>query len=187
MFRLQDMAVVSRACNILSRLLPHGGTLAPEAAQRLRRVTEDGRHASQVTKADVSAAVAAIAETRQASSERLQQLKAQVDHQQLAVRQATALGTLRCAYLGCINLASASEAQAKGKLCSGCRTVRFCSEACSQAAWRQHKAACKAIQRERQAQGQRALPHVVVKFSWGLWACGLLVRICCGFLCRLTL
>jgi hypothetical protein len=150
---LQALSCIARASKLLMHMLPNVAVLAPAAAQHLQLAAADDRRASHVTEGDVSAAVAAIAVARQEACGHLQQLKAYIDLQKLAVQQAHALGTLRCAHLGCTNLAGASEAQVKGKLCSGCRTVRFCSEACSQAAWRQHKAACKAIQQERQQQG----------------------------------
>lgn len=40
-----------------------------------------------------------------------------------------------------------------GKLrrCAGCLAVRYCSEACSVAGWRDHKARCKSVQAEREA------------------------------------
>jgi hypothetical protein len=142
-----------RASELLSYLMPSGAGWAFNIMQHLKLAAADGGHASQVTEEDLSAAVAAIAATRQAAYERLQQLRADVDQQQLVVQQAHALGTLRCAHLGCTNLAGANEEQVQSRLCSHCRAVRFCSEACSQATWRQHKAACKAIKRERQAQG----------------------------------
>ncbi len=37
------------------------------------------------------------------------------------------------------------------KRCSGCRAVRYCSEACSRAHWRVHKAECRRYQAERAA------------------------------------
>ena len=71
--------------------------------------------------------------------------------EQLAVRRARALALLKCANPRCSRLASASEAAApRGRLCSGCRTVRFCSEACSRQEWPQHRAACRLL---------RAAPH----------------------------
>ena len=64
-----------------------------------------------------------------------------MDRQQLALRQARALGAARrCGNLRCSNLAGPSEAQLRTHKCSGCRTVRFCSAECSKAAWREHKA-----------------------------------------------
>lgn len=60
--------------------------------------------------------------------------------QQLALRQARALGTARrCGNLRCSNLAGVSEAHLRTRKCSGCHTVRFCSAGCSKAAWRTHK------------------------------------------------
>ena len=52
----------------------------------------------------------------------------------------------------CCNLASASEAQLKGKLCTGCRVARFCCMDCSKAVWKEHKADCKFMQRMRREQ-----------------------------------
>jgi hypothetical protein len=147
---MQASVSVASACALLVGMLPSEDAVALEVCQRLKHAM-DSRHASKLEIEDASAAAAAIAENRQAATERLQQCKARVDLEQLAVQQARALGTLRCANLGCTNLSSAREAQLRSKLCSGCRVVRFCSEACSQAAWRQHKVACKLL--ARQAQG----------------------------------
>ena len=67
--------------------------------------------------------------------------------QQLAVRRARALALLKCGNPRCARLEGCSEAAApRGKRCSGCRLVWFCSEACSQAEWPQHKHACKLLQ-----------------------------------------
>lgn len=53
-------------------------------------------------------------------------------------------GAVLCATPGCGN--------ARGlRLCSGCGTVRYCSEACSKAHWRQHRQECRRIQAERAA------------------------------------
>ncbi|PRW58072.1 inner membrane isoform A [Chlorella sorokiniana] len=59
-----------------------------------------------------------------------------------------ALRQLPCCNPRCCNLAGASESQLKGKLCTGCRTARFCCMACSKAAWKEHKVACKHMQRQ---------------------------------------
>jgi hypothetical protein len=146
---------VATACALLYRMLPSESLVAPGAEQRVRDATQEPELVSRLREEDVlsTAAAADRAEGRQAASERLQQLKAQVNREQLAVQKVRALGTLRCANLGCPNMSAASEAQLQSKLCSGCRVVRFCSEGCSQAAWRQHKVACKLLARERQAQG----------------------------------
>ena len=37
--------------------------------------------------------------------------------------------------------------------CGGCGAVRYCSEACSRAHWREHRADCRRVQAERQAAG----------------------------------
>jgi hypothetical protein len=128
-------------------------TLGPAAVRRWNDAMEHPRHARLLMAEDADAVARLVTALRPAAAWALQRLKAQIDQQQQALQQARALGSLCCAHLGCTNMAAASEAQVKGKLCSGCRTVRFCSDACSQAAWQQHKAACKLLQRERQAQG----------------------------------
>ena len=68
--------------------------------------------------------------------------------QQLAVRCAQALGLLKCANPRCASLAGASEAASRGRKCGGCHAVRYCSEACSKADWRQHRVACRLLQQE---------------------------------------
>lgn len=40
------------------------------------------------------------------------------------------------------------------RLCAGCRSVRYCGEACSRAHWRAHKAKCRRLQAARAAQQQ---------------------------------
>lgn len=66
----------------------------------------------------------------------------------LAQRRAHALGTRRaCASPVCASLAGSSEADSAGRRCSGCKAVRFCSEACSRTDWSQHKCFCKTAQR----------------------------------------
>ncbi len=89
-------------------------------------------------------AAAAAAECNPADAETSGQpaadAPAALDRQQLALRQAQALGAVRrCGNLRCSNLAGPSEAQLRTHKCSGCRTVRFCSAECSKAAWREHK------------------------------------------------
>ena len=37
------------------------------------------------------------------------------------------------------------------RLCGGCGTVRYCSEACSRAHWRAHRADCRRLQAEQAA------------------------------------
>jgi len=62
---------------------------------------------------------------------------------QRAVSRAHAMATLQCGYVGCRTIALPNE---KGRLCSGCKVVRYCSETCSKADWKKHhKIACKAI------------------------------------------
>ncbi|KAL4424586.1 hypothetical protein ABPG77_009170 [Micractinium sp. CCAP 211/92] len=63
--------------------------------------------------------------------------------------QAWALGQAspQCANLRCPTLPAGDDlAGGRGKLCGGCRTVRYCSLACSQQDWRAHKSACRALQ-----------------------------------------
>lgn len=39
------------------------------------------------------------------------------------------------------------------KLCSGCKTVRYCSDACSTADWKKHKKLCGALDKMRELSG----------------------------------
>ena len=69
---------------------------------------------------------------------------------QLAVDTAVALGTRPCAHPCCTTIVGAHEADApRGKLCSGCRRVRYCGPACQKADWRAHKAACRELAARR--------------------------------------
>ena len=69
---------------------------------------------------------------------------------QLAVDTAEALATRPCAHTCCTTIAGACEADMpRGKLCSGCRAVRYCGAACQKADWRAHKAACREVARRR--------------------------------------
>lgn len=68
------------------------------------------------------------------------------EEKQLSERRALALALLKCGNPRCSRLAGASEAAApRGRLCTGCRTVRYCSEACSRMEWPQHRAACRLL------------------------------------------
>ncbi len=75
------------------------------------------------------------------------------EQQLLAV--AAALATrLGCGNLCCINCTGADErGMPKGRRCSGCRTVRFCSAACQREAWPQHRVACRLLAAAKPAGG----------------------------------
>ena len=76
---------------------------------------------------------------------------------QLAVDTAEALATRPCAHVCCTTIVGAREAESpRGKLCSGCRVVRYCGAACQKADWRAHKAACRELQRRRGGEGSSA-------------------------------
>lgn len=69
-----------------------------------------------------------------------------------ALQRARALALRRsCANLACTSLAGRSEAECKGRLCSGCKALRFCCKACSKEAWHAggHKATCALLAAER--------------------------------------
>jgi hypothetical protein len=136
---MQASKCVTFACTLLRLMLPleDSRALEPAAVQRWNNAMEHPRHARQLIAEDVHAVARLVTGLRQAACGELKGLKAEVDLRQLAVEQSRALGTLRCAHLGCTNLAGGSEAQLESKRCSGCKTERFCSDACSQAAWRQ--------------------------------------------------
>jgi hypothetical protein len=60
--------------------------------------------------------------------------------------QALPLANLCCSSPECHNLAGLSELDlaAEGGLCGGCRAARYCSRACQQQDWPEHKETCKA-------------------------------------------
>ncbi|PRW57894.1 zeta- subunit of COP-I complex [Chlorella sorokiniana] len=64
---------------------------------------------------------------------------------ELALRRARAMALRACANPRCTNLAGDSEGALKGRRCTGCRLVRFCSEACSKQDWQAHKRACRLL------------------------------------------
>ena len=66
--------------------------------------------------------------------------------------EARALATLRCANPACTNAAGASEASLRSWHCGGCGLVRYCGEACRNAAWRGHRRACRLLQADAAAQ-----------------------------------
>jgi len=60
-----------------------------------------------------------------------------------AVARAKAMATLHCGYVGCRTVVLPGH---NSKICSGCKCVKYCSEACLKADWKKnHKSACKAI------------------------------------------
>ena len=72
----------------------------------------------------------------------------------LAVEAAEALATRACAHPCCTTIVGASEAAApRGKLCSGCRLVRYCGPRCQKADWPAHKAACREVASRRAGAG----------------------------------
>ena len=65
----------------------------------------------------------------------------------LGMQLAEALATRPCAHVGCTAIVGPCEAGMKrGKLCSGCRLVRYCGAGCQKADWPAHRAACRALQ-----------------------------------------
>lgn len=66
---------------------------------------------------------------------------------------AQAVGSLNCSNLRCPNLEGGGV---KGRRCSGCMTVRYCSKACALADWRAgHRQACKALAAAARQQQQQ--------------------------------
>lgn len=64
---------------------------------------------------------------------------------ELALRRAHAFALRSCANPRCANLAGESEAALRGRRCTGCRVLHYCSEACSRLDWPAHKRACRLL------------------------------------------
>ena len=63
----------------------------------------------------------------------------------IELRVARALALHACANPGCANVAGASEGRLRGRRCGGGCGVRYCSEACRDAAWPAHARVCSAL------------------------------------------
>jgi hypothetical protein len=60
-----------------------------------------------------------------------------------------------CNNVGCLNLGKLCEAQlvsGKGCVCSRCKTARYCSRACQEQHYKEHRRICKALQQQQQQQ-----------------------------------
>ncbi len=74
--------------------------------------------------------------------------------QQLLAVAAALAARPGCGNLRCTNCTGADErGMPKGRRCSGCRTVRFCSAACQREAWPQHRVACRLLAAAQPAGG----------------------------------
>ena len=67
------------------------------------------------------------------------------DMEERRVGKAKVLGMLECSWLGCTALPKEVNGVLKSKLCSGCRTMRYCCSECQKADWKLHKSGCKLI------------------------------------------
>jgi hypothetical protein len=83
--------------------------------------------------------------------------RADPTNEEHAIKLAMALGTLPCGHLGCMTLPGPGQEVEqglelpRGKLCSGCKAVRFCNSTCLQQAWKSsHRVACRALARQRE-------------------------------------
>ena len=96
--------------------------------------------------------VVRCAEGLSAALQRFWALPEQVAAARLELAQAAA--TRSCAYLRCPNTDGVPEGErGSSKVCTGCRSVRYCDTACSHADWREggHRQVCKALAAARQA------------------------------------
>lgn len=144
---------LAQLCRVARALAPHmpGASDAQRSAlqQLLSQLPSDNAHV----------VLPALRAVQQAAQQALQALARQpeaagaaadpadpAEVRALALRRAHALAMRRgCGNPRCAGLAGASEAEARGKRCTGCRLVRFCSTACSRADWKWHKTACRAL------------------------------------------
>jgi hypothetical protein len=68
-----------------------------------------------------------------------------------SLAEARALATRPCANPRCMRIVGCRERDARGKLCIGCKVVRYCCRECQVAGWRAHKGVCKELAAEREA------------------------------------
>lgn len=154
---LQALPIYEQRSSLLRRLVPHL-PIDPSQQDEVRHCVEgclEAEYARNRRSMEVLCDVAdaqLAKEAREAAAEqaanvpRPRRPPLSPEGRQLAERRARALALLKCANPRCSRLEGASEAAApRGRLCSGCRTVRFCSEACSQQEWPQHRAACRLL------------------------------------------
>lgn len=122
----------------LQQLLPNLPSGSPQVDQRVLKAFCGAAKLAQQAMVQQSEAPAAAADP--------------ADVRVLAVRRAHALAQRRgCGKPRCASLAGASEAEARGSRCSGCRLLRFCGVACSREEWRWHKLGCRALLEEAAA------------------------------------
>lgn len=75
---------------------------------------------------------------------------------QLELAQAAA-ARASCAHLACLNLEATGR---RGKLCTGCRVVRYCCRDCSVADWQAgHRAPCRLLAAAREAEDTGGQPR----------------------------
>ena len=68
---------------------------------------------------------------------------------QLAIE--AALATRPCANLLCTNVRGCSEGRLRGRRCSGCGVVRYCSQECQLQHWAQHGSMCASLKAAEKA------------------------------------
>jgi len=119
--------------------------LASPALQALQQVNPANLSCSQL-----AALLAPICESIAASSSASPPGPPAALPPELAVTRAQALAArTSCANPRRANLSGPSEAAQRGKRCGGSCGLRYCSEACSRADWRVHRAACRLLRQQQ--------------------------------------
>ncbi|GAB4818687.1 hypothetical protein N2152v2_005733 [Parachlorella kessleri] len=75
-------------------------------------------------------------------------LSAQEEGQQLGLKEAQVLARRPCANPLCCNVSGCSEARLRGRRCSGCQVVRYCSRECQAADFAKHARVCGQLRQE---------------------------------------
>lgn len=71
--------------------------------------------------------------------------EARDDDAEHAVALAASMALLPCAFPLCSNLQGCSKGRVRGRRCSGCRVVRYCSVDCQRKDWGEHRQVCKQL------------------------------------------
>ena len=146
----RQLGLTGRAAQLAAHQLGNQGILDSQLppAQQRRLLATVSRLANKGWDANNTQQLHAVAAAM------LTQLKPQAEQhvaagspaaQELALERCHVLSNRRCAHLACTNVPLLLGIDGRPYKCTGCRTVWYCSAACSRADWRVHKQACRQL------------------------------------------